>query len=352
MGAPISDRWRGWLSVRNRHALRQLGRIVADEKPDVAHAHNLHEVFSFAALEVLAQAGVPTVLTLHDCMTFHQGKFVEIARRQHCQTEDAQLRLTGLDLLRRYRLRYAPGRRRRIRRIIERSGARVVSVSRLLHRAFLVNRVPCHTVIHNGVRVADFRAEQQAIEQMRARLGVADRRVVATFGRLNRPKGRAQMLAAVQLVRREMPEAILLAVGTPPGGSADESAAGVVGTPLLSGSELAAAYGVAYVVAAPSVYLDMFPTVVLEAMAAGRPVVVSCFAGTSEIIEDGRTGRVVNPLDVDALAEALLSLLRDKAGATQMGKAAQKLVEERFTIEQCAARYLEILDELARPRSA
>ncbi len=351
VSAPIGKRRRGWLSIHNPRALGQLRRIVSDEKPDVAHAHNLHEAFSFAALGVLAEAGVPTVLTLHDCLSFHQGKFVEIAQRPRWQTDDAQLRLSVLDLLRRYRLRYVPGRRRRIRAIIERSGARIVAVSHLLRRVLLANRVPCHDVIHNGVRAEEFRAEPEEVERLRERLGLGGRSIIATFGRLTAAKGQAQVLRAMRLVRREMPEAVLLTVGTPTGALPGEAPL-VVGTEPLSGRELAAAYGLAEIVAVPSVCLDVFPTVVLEAMAAGRPVVVSCFSGTSEIIEEGRTGFVVNPLDVEALAERLRLLLRDSARAAQVGEAGRRLVEERYTIERCACRYLELLEGLLSSRAA
>ncbi len=351
VSAPIGKRRRGWLSIHNPRALGQLRRIVSDEKPDVAHAHNLHEAFSFAALGVLAEAGVPTVLTLHDCLSFHQGKFVEIAQRPRWQTDDAQLRLSALDLLRRYRLRYVPGRRRRIRAIIEQSGALVVAVSHLLRRVLLANRVPCHDVIHNGVRAEECRGEPEVVERLRGRLGLGGRRMVATFGRLTAAKGQAQVLRAMRRVHREMPEAVLLTVGTPTAALPGKAPL-VVGTEPLSGRELAAAYGLAAIVAVPSVCLDVFPTVALEAMAAGRPVVVSCFAGTSEIIEEGQTGFVVNPLDVEALAERLRLLLRDSARAAQVGEAGRRLVEERYTIERCACRYLELLEGLLSSRAA
>jgi len=349
VAAPMGPRRRGRLSVRNPRALEHLRRIVWDEQPDVAHAHNVHEAFSFAALEVLAGAQAPTVLTLHDCMTFHQGKFVEVARRPGWETDDRTLRVTALDLLRRYRFRYVPGRRRRIRAIIERSGARVVAASGLLRRALAANGVPCHGVIHNGVAVEEFQASPEAVERLRARLGLDGRRVVATFGRLTREKGQVQILDAMRWVRREVAEAVLLTVGTPPGVLA-EGPPLVVGTEPLNGEALAAAYGLADVVAVPSVCLDVFPTVALEAMAAGRAVVVSRFAGTSEVVEEGKTGLIVDPRDVGALAEAVLSLLRDQTGAKRMGTAAQGLVETRFTVERCAEQYLELLDEVARSR--
>lgn len=351
LGAPVGKRSHGWLSVRHPHALRQLRRVVAAERPDVAHAHNLHGVFSFAALDVLAAAGVPTVLTLHDCLSFHQGKFVEVAHRPDWRTDDAALRVSAWDLLRRYRFRYVPGRRRRIRAIIERSGACAVSVSRLLRRAVQANRVPCHEVVHNGVRAAAFQSTPHEVETLRTRLGLGGRQVVGVFGRLTRDKGQAQMLAAMRLVREAIPQAVLLAVGTSPSRLPADSPS-AVGTETLGGRELAAAYGLADVVVAPSVYLDAFPTVVLEAMAAGKPAVVSCFAGSSEIIESGRTGVVVDPFDVPALAGHVSVLLTDAARAGEIGAAARQLAEDRFTIERCAGRYLELLEQRIRSRTA
>ena len=204
-------------------------------------------------------------------------------------------------------------------------------------------------MLYYGVRLNEFRAPPHAVEQLREQLGLVGRRVIATFGRLTGAKGQAHILAAMQLVRRDIPEAVLLAVGTPPTAQTKDPQL-VVETERLDGQRLAAAYGVAELVVVPSVYLDMFPTVGLEAMAAGKPVVVSCFAGTSEIIENGQTGFVVNPLNVEALAERICWLLNHRDEATRIGAAGQKLIEEQFTLEQCAARYLEILEGLARSR--
>jgi len=350
INAPMGKRSRGWLSIRNRRALGPLSSILAAEKPDVVHAHNLHEVFSFAALDLLAEANVPTVLTLHDCMTFHQGKFVEIAHRPQWRTDDAALRVSAWDVLRRYRFRYVPGRTRRIRRIIERSRAHVVSVSNLHRRVLAANRILCHDVVHNGVRVEAFRATPEAVERFRERFGVAGHRVVATFGRLTQDKGRTQILEAMQLVRRQVPGAVLLTVGTSTDSLPPEARAIAIGTPHLSGPELAAAYATAELVVVPSRCFESFGNVAVEAMAAGTPAIVSSFAGVGEIIEEGKTGFILDPMDVDALADRISHLLDDRTMAAQIGEAGRALIEKGFTLRQCAERYLGILDELVCSR--
>jgi glycosyltransferase involved in cell wall biosynthesis len=100
----------------------------------------------------------------------------------------------------------------------------------------------------------------------------------------------------------------------------------------LSGDELAAAYGLADVVTVPSICLDCFPTINLEAMAAGKPVVATCYGGSPEAVVDGETGYIVNPFDSGALAGSLERLLRDDGLRAKMGAAGQRRIAEHFTL--------------------
>ncbi len=88
-----------------------------------------------------------------------------------------------------------------------------------------------------------------------------------------------------------------------------------------------------------SMYLDPFPTVNLEAMALGRPVIGTCFGGTPEAVADGETGYVVNPYDLDAVAARALALLDDDGLRSRLGRAGRERVEQDFTVRQMAARY-------------
>ena len=76
----------------------------------------------------------------------------------------------------------------------------------------------------------------------------------------------------------------------------------------------------ARVVVVPSVVLDACPTVVLEAMAAGRPVVGSARGGIVSLVEDGVTGVLVAPEDPAALAAALAGVIGDPVVAAEMGR--------------------------------
>ncbi|KXO94295.1 group 1 glycosyl transferase [Tsukamurella pulmonis] len=84
-------------------------------------------------------------------------------------------------------------------------------------------------------------------------------------------------------------------------------------------------------------------TVVLEAMASGRPVVVTDNPGVSDYVEHGVTGLLVPPEDPDAMAAAISELLADDAARIAMGRAAAARARERFTTEVMAAHLADML---------
>ncbi|CAN5801793.1 N/A [soil metagenome] len=78
------------------------------------------------------------------------------------------------------------------------------------------------------------------------------------------------------------------------------------------------------------------PTVLLEAMSSGLPVVATDVGGVTEIVEEGVTGLVVPALSDDAFAGAAGPLLTDPERRADMGRAARKRAEERFSVDRCA----------------
>lgn len=85
----------------------------------------------------------------------------------------------------------------------------------------------------------------------------------------------------------------------------------------------------------PSLYEGLGISV-LEAMAAGKPVVVTRVGGLSELVESGKSGWLVLPADPRALADSIAKLVREKDLRTDLGKNATERVCQRFTMEQMA----------------
>lgn len=90
------------------------------------------------------------------------------------------------------------------------------------------------------------------------------------------------------------------------------------------------------------------PLTVLEAMAAGKPVIVTAVGGVPELVEDGVTGILVPPRDPEALAQAILRLAKDADLCQRMGKAAQQRALERFDIVRTAREYEALYLELSK----
>jgi glycosyltransferase involved in cell wall biosynthesis len=99
----------------------------------------------------------------------------------------------------------------------------------------------------------------------------------------------------------------------------------------------------------PSLW-EGLPNVVLEAMAAGIPVVASRVEGISDLVSDDQTGLVVPPNSAPDLVEAINRLLADPQHASQMGHRAQQIVRKEFAwgtvVESYSAFYADLLDEM------
>ena len=217
---------------------------------------------------------------------------------------------------------------------------RVIAVSQGA-REFLVRGkgYPAHkiVVVPNGRDLGRFVPGRHR-EPVRKELGL-DRGapVVGVVGRLEAQKGHVHLLDAWPLVTRAHPDARLLLVGE---GSLRDALArqagrlGIAESVSFTGfrSDVPRILDAVDIVALPSLHEGM-PLTVIEASAAGRPVVATAVDGTPEVVIDGRTGRLVPPADPAALARALGDLLDDPATAERMGREGFRWARERFDID-------------------
>lgn len=97
-------------------------------------------------------------------------------------------------------------------------------------------------------------------------------------------------------------------------------------------------------------YIENMPVSILEAMAAGLPIVATGVGGIPDIVEDGVSGILVAPGDRPALAAALRRLLQDEALRNEMGEAAIRAVEARFSRDKVVPRLEALYRELGMER--
>jgi glycosyltransferase involved in cell wall biosynthesis len=103
------------------------------------------------------------------------------------------------------------------------------------------------------------------------------------------------------------------------------------------GDDLKAALRDASIFVLPS-HLEGQPIAILEAMAAGLPVVATRVGAVPDVVRDGVEGRLVEPGDRDGLSDALAELIADADARTRLGAAARQRCEERFSIDRLRAR--------------
>lgn len=343
------ERFRAWLSLWNPGAVSELRALLRRLQPEIVNAHNIHFYLSYHALKIARDAGAATVFSAHDVMPFAYSKLRHFARRgpRQINLPDAY-RLPRFYNLKRNRFRYNPWRNRVIRHYLSRYAERRTVPSQALADAFMVNDLPPADVVHNGIDLREWsEADRALVMELRRRFDLGGKQVVLIAGRLTPDKGTVPLLKAMDRLKERLPAMTVLALTArdideqiPAAYSHLRSLIRAGG--WLGGGELRAAYDLADVVVVPSVIFDTFPTVNLEAMAAGKPVIATCFGGSPEIVIDGETGFVVNPFETSTLAERLERLLEDRDLSREMGRRGRARIREQFALDRQVEQMLAI----------
>ncbi|HWQ14013.1 MAG TPA: glycosyltransferase [Roseiflexaceae bacterium] len=195
-------------------------------------------------------------------------------------------------------------------------------------------------------------AARRTRRDMRAALGIpASAPLFGTVGRLSDQKGLPHLFAAMELVREQLPDARLVVAGH--GERAEAYRALLAGRgqdayiTLLGPRPDAIDIVASLDVFVSSSLWEGLPTVIMEAMLVGTPVVATDIAGSRDLVIDGRTGRLAPPGDSAALARALVEHYRERERARCMAAAARQHVES-FTIPRVAAEYGALYEALLR----
>ena len=193
---------------------------------------------------------------------------------------------------------------------------------------------------------------------LRDEFGLGTSEVVMTVTRMTREKGVPTLLEAAAIVHSVRPGVRFLLVGPreSEGRMAVDQAEIERHAPYVmaigSRPDVPALLGLADVFACPTELREGIPRVLLEAAAAGRPIVATRMPGCTDVIRDGWSGFLVAPHSPRRLAERILDLLRNRDMATKMGARAASFVRQELnldvTVERYAAVYRQLLDNLVR----
>jgi glycosyltransferase involved in cell wall biosynthesis len=232
-----------------------------------------------------------------------------------------------------------------LQRLAYRCASAVVANSRASADQLTRERVRVRkiAVVPNGLDL-----EPYEISSPRTRL-----RKVAVVANLRRLKGHDVLVDAAVAVLARFPDARFELIGDGPERAAlvaRAEARGVARAFTFAGhrDDVPARLAQNDIFVLPS-RSESFPNAVLEAMAAGLPVVASGVGGIKELIEDGRTGWLVPAGDKDALADRLMHVMADPADAARIGAAARADAIARFSFDRMVAGFDQVyVTELTR----
>jgi glycosyltransferase involved in cell wall biosynthesis len=218
-------------------------------------------------------------------------------------------------------------------------------------RSFQFRSMPKVETLYHGIDPAAV-SRWESPDGVREELGVPpDAPLVGTVANFRPSKGHTVLLDAAVRVRQAVPDVRFVLVGLGPLESQIKRKArelGLDGTVIFAGArdDAPRVAGACDLFALPSVY-EGLAIALIEAMALGKPAVVTRAGGLTEVVEHGKQGLVVNPGDSEALAEAITGLLRDPDLRRQLGQAA-RLRAARFDIRKAVLRHEEVYEELLK----
>jgi len=217
------------------------------------------------------------------------------------------------------------------------------------HLAKGIGRREQFVSIFSGIDLERFRRAPERRRKTRERLGVSDSEfLVGGVGRLEPVKGFTYFMDAARVLTGESPRVTFVHAGD--GAQAEafrKQAASMEGRIRFLGlrddiPELMAAFDALVV---PSLNEGM-GRVIVEAGAAGTPVVASRVGGIPDIVQDGRTGFLVAPRDPRAIVESLRSLAANPAQARELGQNARAHIVPAFGVERMVMRIEALYEEL------
>lgn len=316
---------------------KQLVEIIKTIKPDIIHIHNIHGYYlNYRILfDYLNSTNIQVVMTMHDCWSFtgHCPHFVTAdcekwkTECHDCPLRNSDFKKSLIDQSRRnFRLKkkYIAGN----------PHLHLVAVSNWLGelvRESMYSDKDIH-VIQNGIDLSVFKPVSTKVEGKFQIIGVSNV--------WQDSKGFSDILHLRNLLDKESYDITLVGVSQRQREELPEGIHGILSTANQEG--LAELYSKSDVLINPT-YADTFPTVNLEALACGTPVITYMTGGSPEAV-DAKTGIVVEQGDIDALAEAIKNV---RANRFTVGDC-RKRAADFFNKDFCYQKYVSLFERIRR----
>ena len=319
---------------------REFAERVEQFRPDVIHAHNTFPLISPSLEWIAEQAGVPVVQTLHNfrlmCLNalfLREGKVCEdcmghlpwrgVARACYRESRAASAVLAGMLTLHRGVGTY----RNKV--------ARYIALNEFCRGKFIEGGLPAERVVVKP----NFVDAAAPVE--------AERNGLLFVGRLSVEKGIDTLAQAV----RRLPGVALRVAGDGPKAGLLDGISGVTRMGSLPGEAVRTEMARASALVVPSIWYENFPRTIVEAFAAGLPVIASRIGALAEIVSEGKTGLLFEPGSPADLADKIAWALSHPDEMAAMGRNARARYESEFSPEVNYRRLMELYGEAMAGRS-
>lgn len=323
-----SPSWRTCLGIYHRKAVKILQNHIAAIRPDICYAHNINVNWSYYSLKVLAKAGVKTILTFHDVTAVTPYvKLCKIPYRREGEKYIFDYHYSLWQELRAAKWFYNPLRRRLVKKYVSQA-FQTRAVSQALADFLRANKIRVDKVEYNRLPMSSELSREHGPS-------------LFFGGRLSSSKGAliAVRYLAVLKDKYKLTPRLLVAGNEGVVTQKMRILAKDLGVAeqidflgWLGKREYEAALGTCGVVIVPSLCFDSFPTIILEAMRAARPVVATIFGGAVEMVAEGQTGFIRDPYDVPSFSGAIAQILSNSELAARMGEAGRSGFLKEFCL--------------------
>ena len=331
-------------TLDSRRTREDIRTLVAEQKPDVAYVHNIYPLISPSIYHVLHSLRVPIVQVIHDfrplCANgwfYNEGGICE--------------RCKGGNYLHAIRHRCYKGSY-----VYSALYATALAYARSSGVFGKVDAFVCLTefarskLLSAGVSPNQLFVRPNSIDTAAIEPAVGSGNYIGYIGRLSKEKGVWTLIHAMEHVRGP----VLRIAGTGPEEEAIRAylqrkhMENVELLGFVSGKSREEFLRDCMFTVMPSEWYEMFPMVLLEAWAAGKPVIGSMLGATAELIEDGVSGLLFEPANPLDLAKKIESLCHAPEDVARMGRNARELVENRYSPAASHRRLMQIFHQVRR----
>lgn len=331
--------------LASKRATRELIRRIEDISPDIIQIHNVHGYFlNYPMLcDFLGESGIPVVWTAHDCWLYtghcyHYSSAGCYRWKTGCYSCPLKTSFPASWLLDRSDRNYELKKKS----LTGMKNLHLVAASEWMKKEMsesFLSGVPC-TVIHNGIDLDVFKPSDN--EQTKGNFGIkTPHYVIAVASIWLKEKGFDDLMRLAGLLRKDI---TLVMVGRMTKNQEIVLPENVIHIPRTSdASALAELYSGAVAFLNPT-WQDNYPTVNLEAIACGTPVITYRTGGSPESVTD-KTGFIVEQGDIDSIAKIINDIIGNNSYL--YGLNCREYALAHFDKEKCFREYIDLYESLA-----